>query len=266
MAQRAVQQRGLSIRAACQAFQISQACYRYEARRGIEDDEIAQWLLRLTDNNRNWGFGLCYLHLRNVRRFPWNHKRVYRIYRELELNLRIKPRKRLVREKPEPLTVPERCNEVWSMDFMHDQLEDGRSIRLLNVIDDFNREALGIEVDFSLPSHRVIRTLAQIMAWRGRPRVIRCDNGPEYISATLLNWASARDIHIEHIQPGKPQQNAYVERFNRTVRYEWLSQYHWSDLDEVREFATQWMWRYNHERPNMALGGITPKQRLAMAA
>lgn len=112
---------------------------------------------------------------------------MYRIYRELELNLRIKPRKRLVREKPEPLTVPEHCNEVWSMDFMHEQLEDGRSIWLLNVIDDFNREALGIEVDFSLPSHRVIRTLAQIMAWRGMPQVIRCDNGPEYISATLLN-------------------------------------------------------------------------------
>ena len=100
MAQRAVQQRGLSIRTACQAFQISQACYRYKARRNIEDDEIAQWLLCLTDNNRNWGFGLCFLHLRNVRHFPWNHKRVYRIYRQMELNLRIKPRKRLVREKP----------------------------------------------------------------------------------------------------------------------------------------------------------------------
>lgn len=152
------------------------------------------------------------------------------------------------------------------MDFMHDQLEDGRSIRLLNVIDDFNRGALGIEVDFSLPAQRVMRTLTQSMVWRGRPKVIRCDNGPEYISATLLSWAAVRGIHIEHIQPGKPQQNAYVERFNRTVRYEWLSQYHWSDLDEVWEYATKWMWRYNHERPNMALGGITPKQRLAMAA
>jgi putative transposase len=152
------------------------------------------------------------------------------------------------------------------MDFMHDQLEDGRSIRLLNVIDDFNREALGIEVDFSLPSQRVIRVLEQIMQWRGKPQVIRCDNGPEYISATLQNWASAKGIRLEYIQPGKPQQNAYVERFNRTVRYEWLSQYHWRNLDEVRDYATQWMWRYNHERPNMALGGITPKQRLAMAA
>ena len=152
MALQAVQQHGVSIKVACQAFQISQACYRYVARRNIEDDEIAQWLLRLTDSNRNWGFGLCFLYLRNVRGFRWNHKRVYRVYRELELNLRIKPRKRLVRGKPEPLTVPKTCNEVWSMDFMHDQLEDGRSIRLLNVIDDFNREALGIEVDFSLPA------------------------------------------------------------------------------------------------------------------
>jgi putative transposase len=105
-AQQAVQQWGLSIRAACLAFQISQACYRYEAQRGIEDDEIAPCLLRLTDNNHNWGFGLCFLLLRNVRRFPWNHNCVYRIYREMELNLHIKPRKRLMREKPEPLTVP----------------------------------------------------------------------------------------------------------------------------------------------------------------
>lgn len=150
MAQRAVQQRGLSIRAACQAFRISQACYRYEARRDTEDEEIARWLLRLTDNHSTWGFGLCFLYLRNVQGFAWNHKGVYRMYRELELNLRIKPRKRLVREKPEPLSVPQAINEVWSMDFMHDQLQDGRSIRLLNVIDDFNREALGIEVDFSL--------------------------------------------------------------------------------------------------------------------
>ena len=112
------------------------------------------------------------------------------------------------------------------MDFMHGQLDDGRSILRLNVINDFNREALGIEVDFLLPSHCVIRVLTQIMAWRGKPKAIRCDNELEYISATLLNWACSRGIRIEHIQPGKPQQNAYVERFNRTVRYEWLFQYY----------------------------------------
>jgi len=123
----------------------------------------------------------------------------------LELNLRIKPRKRLNREKPEPLAVPEAINEVWSMDFMHDQLSDGRCLRLLNVIDDYNREALGTEVDFSLPSERVIRALEQIIEWRGRPNIIRC-------------------------------------------------------------FATRWVWHYNHDRPNMALGGFTPKQCLTIAA
>jgi putative transposase len=124
----------MSISAACLAFRISQACYRYEVKQQAENDEIADWLLRLTDNNRNRGFGLCFLYLRNVRGFAWNHKRVYRIYRELELNLRIKPRKRLVREKPQPLSVPETTNQVWSMDFMHDQLEDGRSFRCSHLL------------------------------------------------------------------------------------------------------------------------------------
>lgn len=266
MAKRAVQERGISIRLACELYQISQTCYRYEAQRNIENEQIANWLVRLTDNNRSWGFGLCYLFLRNVKGYQWNHKRVYRIYKELELNLRIKPRKRLIREVPEALNVPEAINQIWSMDFMHDQLQDGRSFRLLNVIDDFNREALGIEVDFSLPLERVIRALNQIIEWRGKPKAIRCDNGPEYISGKLIAWADAQRIRIEYIQPGKPQQNAYVERFNRTVRYEWLSQYYWEDLEEVRLFATNWMYDYNHNRPNMALGGFTPKQRLAMAA
>ena len=108
--------------------------------------------------------------------------------------------------------------------------------------------------------------LDQIIEWRGAPLVIRCDNGPENISGLIQAWAARCGIRLEHIQPGKPQQNAYVERFNRTVRYEWLSQYYWEGLDEVRLFATQWMYHYNHYRPNMALGGFTPKQRLAMAA
>lgn len=148
---------------------------------------------------------------------------MYRIYRELELNLGIKPRKRLMRQTPGPLTVPTNVNQVWSMDFMHDRLADGRSIRVFNVIDDFNREARSIEVDFSLPSERVIRTLKQIIGWRGKPLAIRCDNGPEYLGAAIVEWAEAWGIKFGYIQPGKPQQNAYVERFNRTVPYEWLS-------------------------------------------
>jgi len=266
MAQRAVTERGLSVRLACAAFVISETCYRYQPRLSDENAEIADWLIRLTHNQRNWGFGLCFLYLRNVKGFPWNHKRVYRIYCALELNLRIKPKKRLVREKPEPLAVPESINEVWSMDFMHDQLSDGRTFRLFNVLDDFNREGLGIEVDFSLPAERVIRSLEQIIEWRGQPQALRCDNGPEYISGALQTWANNRGIRVEYIQPGNPQQNAYIERYNRTVRYDWLSQYLFDSIEEVQDFATRWLWTYNYERPNMGLGGITPKQKLALVA
>lgn len=212
MAQRAIESRGMGVRAACQAFSISETCYRYQPKLASENAEIADWLVRLTASYRSWGFGLCFLPLRNVKGFGWNHKRVYRIYRHLELNLRIKPKKRLVREKPAPLVIPAAINETWSMDFMHDQLADGRSFRLFNVLDDYNREGLGIEIDFSLPAERVIRALEQIIAWRGQPKAIRCDNGPEYISGALLGWATSRGIRIDYIQPGKPQQNAYVER------------------------------------------------------
>ncbi len=262
----AVRRRRIPIRLACAAFGISEACYRYRPKLATENEEIADHLLRLTHNQRNWGFGLCFLHLRNVKGYPWNHKRVYRIYRELELNLRIKPKKRIVRARPESLAVPEVMNRTWSMDFMHDALADGRSYRLLNIIDDFNREGLGMEVDLSLPSERVIRTLEHIIEWRGKPAAIRCDNGPEYTSATLITWAARRGIRLEYIQPGKPQQNAYVERYNRTVRYDWLGQHLFESIEEVQDFATQWLWAYNHERPNMALGGITPKQKLTLAA
>ena len=255
-----------SIRHACLTFDVSETCYRYRATRPDEDAVIADWLVRLTTAYRDWGFGLCFLYLRNVKGFGWNHKRVYRIYRALELNLRIKPRKRLARAKPEPLTVPTTINEVWSIDFMHDALSNGRSFRLFNVLDDFNRQGLGIEADFSLPAERVIRSLEQIIEWRGAPKAIRCDNGPEYISGLLLAWAERRGIRIDHIQPGKPQQNAYVERYNRTVRYGWLSQWLFDSIEDVQEAATRWLWTYNNERPNMAIGGITPMQKLALAA
>ena len=209
---------------------------------------------------------MCYLYLRNVKHFAWNHKRVYRIYRALELHLRIKPRRRLVRATPQPLAVPAAINQVWSMDFMHDQLRDGRSFRLFNVIDDHNREGLTIDADLSLPARRVIRALDQIIAWRGKPLVMRGDNGPEYISHTVQQWATQRGIRLDFIQPGNPQQHADVERFNRTVRYDWLAPHLFESIAEVQEAATRWLWTYNNERPNMALGGITPAQRLLHVA
>lgn len=245
---------------------VSESCYRYQCRLSDENDVIADWLLRLTQERRNWGFGLCFLYLRNVMGFGWNHKRVYRIYKQLALNLRIRPRQRLSRKRPEALSVPESTNEMWSMDFMSDQLGDGRTFRTLNVLDDFNREGLGIEVDFSLPAQRVVRSLEQIIAWRGKPEGIRVDNGPEYVSQTLRQWAQKQRIALCYIQPGKPQQNAYIERFNRTVRGEWLGQNIFETIEEVQKQATNWLWTYNNDRPNMGIGGITPTMKLKTAA
>jgi putative transposase len=144
---------GISIRLSCKAFSISETCYRYQTKLSDDNTLIADWLMRLTHANRRWGFGLCYLYIRNVKGFLYNHKRIYRIYRESELNLRIKPRRRLKRERPDdPLDIPRQINQVWSIDFMHDRLSDGHGFRTFNVLDDYNRVGLGIEVDLGLPA------------------------------------------------------------------------------------------------------------------
>lgn len=157
-------------------------------------------------------------------------------------------------------------NQVWSMDFMSDSLTDGRSLRTFNVIDDYNREGLIIEVDLSLPGARVTRALDQVIEWRGKPSAIRCDNGPEYISSTLVQWANEKRITLLYIQPGKPTQNAYVERFNRTVRHEWLDMHSFESVEQAQQLATQWLWQYNNERPNTAIGGVPPIYKLREAA
>ena len=247
---------------ACNALSISATCYAYQAKLSHENAEIADWLLRLTTTHKRWGFGLCYLFLRNTKGFKWNHKRVYRIYRELELNLRIKPRKRIKRDKPEALSVPSTINQVWSMDFMSDSLKDGRSLRTFNVLDDFNRECLAIDVDISLPTKRVIRSLEQIIEWRGKPSALRCDNGPEYISQELIDWTAKEKITLLYIQPGKPTQNAYVERFNGTARREWLELNIFESIEHAQLLATQWQWTYNNERPHSAIGGVPPRKLL----
>lgn len=265
MAQRAVERHPVSIRFACECVGVSPSCFCYRPKLSSENAVIADWLLRLTTANRRWGFGLCFLYLRNVQGYGWNHKRVYRIYRELELNLRIKPRRRIKRDKPDALSVPVAINQVWSVDFMSDALSDGRSLRTFNVIDDYNREGLAIEVDLSLPSQRVIRALEQVIEWRGRPDAIRLDNGPEYIAQALVDWANEYRIILLYIQPGKPTQNAYIERFNRTVRHEWLDLHVFDSIDQAQQLATRWLWTYNNERPHTAIGGIPPRRLLKAA-
>ena len=262
MARQAIHDHRVTVRLACQAFKISETCYRYDPKLSSENELIADWLLRLTTTHKQWGFGLCFMYLRNTKGFKWNHKRVYRIYKQLELNLRIKPRRRIKRDKPQALSVPLSINQTWSIDFMSDSLNTGRKIRTFNVIDDYNRECLGIEVDHSLPAQRVIQSLEQLIEWRGKPKAIRCDNGPEYISHALREWAQTTGIELMHIQPGKPTQNAYIERFNRTARNEWLNMHIFDSIDHAQNTATQWMWVYNNVRPHSSISGIPPRKLL----
>ena len=266
MVQETVKNKNVSVTLSCKIFMISETCYRYTARLSDENSLIAQYLIDLTNQKKNWGFKLCFLYLRNVKGYKFNHKRVYRIYTELALNLRIKPRRRLKRDKPAVLHSPSNINQVWSMDFMHARLYKGNSVRLFNVIDDYNREGLAIDIQHSHPSGSVIKTLENIIEYRGKPKAIRCDNGPEYISYKFTAWAGAQGIKLLYIQPGNPQQNAYVERYNRTVRYDWLNQYEFKTLADMQDYSTKWLWHYNNERPNMAIGGITPMQKLQFAA
>ncbi|MFN9327079.1 MAG: IS3 family transposase, partial [Flavobacteriales bacterium] len=179
-------------------------------------------------------------------------------YTGLGLNIRRRAKKRLPARVKQALFRPEGPDQVYSIDFMHDSLWDGRSYRLLNVIDDYNREVLAIEVDTSLPALRVIRVLERIKSVRPLPKMIRVDNGPEFISAKLDHWCRANGITLTYIQPGKPTQNAYVERLNGSMRRELLSAYVFRTLEEVREKADEWMNDYNHHRPHKSLGYRPP--------
>ena len=142
---------------------------------------------------------------------------------------------------------------------MSDALVDGRQLRTFNVLDDYSRESLGIEVDLSLPSERVIRSLEQIIEWRGKPSAIRADNGPENIAQRVVDWATDNKITLIYIQPGKPTQNAYIERFNRTARHEWLDLHDFESVEHAQVLATDWQWIYNNERPNTAIRGVPPR-------
>jgi putative transposase len=210
-----MQEFGASERQACRTVQLSRCAYRYQTKK-TADEPIAQELRQLAESQPRWGCGKMTDYLRNQVGHIWNHKRIRRVYRAMALHLKRKPKKRLPARAAQTLVVPVQANQTWSLDFMSDALSNGRTFRTLNVIDDFNREALWIEVDTSLPAERVVRVLEQLLDWRSKPAFIRMDNGPELISQRLESWAQGKHIELLHIQPGKPAQNAYIERFNRT--------------------------------------------------
>lgn len=226
-----------------------------------DDSEVIDILNPLVEKHPRNGFRKLFLRIRNAGH-EWNHKKVYRVYTSLGLNIRRKTKKRLPKRIKKPLTHLTQPNKVWSMDFMADNLWNGKRYRLLNVIDEFNRELLETEVDTSLQSIRVIRTLERIIDWRGRPEAIRVDNGPEFISTQLEMWSKSNNIKLLFIRPGQPTENARVERFNGSFRRELLDCYVFSSLKEVRDHVEEWIYDYNHHRPHEALNDLTPIQFL----
>jgi putative transposase len=230
--------------------------YYYTPKRS-NDDEVRQRLSELSLLHNRWGFWMMHHHLRHLN-YHWNHKRVYRIYTEMGLNLRRRHKKRLPVRVMEPLLQPIRPNITWSMDFMHDVLSNKINFRSLNIIDDYNRECLGITIDTTLNSKRVIRQLEQLVGWRGIPQRIRVDNGPEFIAGALGEWTKSKGIELKFIEPGKPYQNGYMERFNRSFREEVLDNYCFDRLTEAQAMAHAWMWIYNNQRPHTALENKPP--------
>lgn len=247
---------GLSVRAACRALRLSRSAPYYRTR--VRDDSaIIDAVSHHIRDNPGHGFGLLYKTLRAGPRLC-GKTRLWRVYCELKLNRPRRGKKRLPTRIREPLIVPLQLNETWSADFMSDALWSGRRFRTFNVIDDYNREALRIEVDTSLPAARVVRALNELIELRGKPKRLRLDNGPELISVALSEWAQGHRIELSFIQPGKPTQNAYIERFNRTYRTEVLDRYIFNSLNEVRSMTEDWRSRYNHTRPHTALGDVPP--------
>jgi putative transposase len=253
-----IQSHGVSQRQACKAVHLSSSTKRYQKRTG-KDGPVITSLQGLVEKFPAIGFWQCYYRIRRSG-FVWNHKRVYRIYTLLKLNLRRRARRRLPARVKQALFKPAGINEVWSVDFMADSLWNGRKFRLLNIVDDYNREVLQIETDTSLPTLRLIRCLEMLESIRGLPKMIRVDNGPEFISAQLDEWCRNKKITLVFIQPGKPMQNGYVERCNGNIRRELLNAYLFQTLDEVREKAEEWRLDYNENRPHASLGYVPPAE------
>ena len=246
---------GLSERRACRALGLSRSVLHYQPR--MANAPLQARLVALAGERRRFGYRRLHILLE---REGWiaNHKRIYRVYKAMKLNLRRKAKQRLPKRERVPLYVPRLPDTVWSADFMADALACGRRFRTFNVVDDFNREALHIEVDTSISSARLIRIFEQLKRDHGLPQVLRTDNGPEFLGEAFVQWAKLNGMAIRYIQPGKPNQNAYIERFNRTFREEVLDQHLFTRLDDVREAAYWWMLEYNEERPHDSLGDMTP--------
>ena len=255
LTQELVQEKKVPVSRACKLLSLTRSQFYYRSKK--DDKDVIEALQELAFKHPSYGFRKLFAYLRRSGK-AWNHKRVYRVYKLLKLNRKRRGKRRLPARVKQPLTQQILINQSWSMDFMSDSMVGNRKFRTLNVMDDCSREVLAIEIDTSLSSKRVIRTLERIIEQRGMPATIRTDNGPEFTSKDLELWSLDKGINIQFIQPGKPMQNGYIERFNRLYREAVLDAYLFFDLSEVRILTDEWIEEYNNKRPHESLGNMTP--------
>lgn len=248
----------VSVRRACRALGLSRSTCLYTARR-VRPTKLVEKIRQLAAELPRYGYRR--LHWRLGREgHQVNHKRVYRLYREEGLAVRKRKRKRFAAGQRVPIETPRSPNQTWSMDFVHDQLADGRRFRALAIVDNCTRESIAIEVDFSLPGFRVARVLERLAETRGLPKTIIVDNGPEFAAQELDRWVYRRGVRIHFIRPGKPIENAFAESFNGRLRDECLNQHWFTGIEDARTKIENWRNEYNTERPHSSLGNLTPKE------
>ena len=232
--------------------------YRQPVNWQYRDKDVIEAINQKIEKHPRWGFWKCHNRLR-LDGYEWNHKRTYRVYKALNLNLPRRKKRRLPQRVQQPMLVEHEVNAEWSLDFMSDTFyQTSRRFRTLNILDEGVREVLDIVIDTSITAQRVVRALERLVEWRGKPEAIRVDNGPEYIAQTFKDWCDDNGIELRYIQPGKPNQNAFIERFNRTYRHEVLNAYVFESLYQVRHITRKWMIEYNEERPHDSLGNVPP--------
>ncbi len=253
-----MREHGLSIVQACEVVRLSRtAWYRRPVSRMERDRDVIEVLSEISTRKSRWGFWKLHARLR-LEGHRINHKRLHRVYCDMELNLPRRLRRRLPVRVRRPLAAPTQLNERWALDFMSDAHYGGKPFRTFNVLDEANREALGIEVATSIPSARVIRVMQQLIELYGKPCALRLDNGSELTSIAFTEWCEAQRIELHFIEPGKPDQNAFIERFNRSYREEVLDAYLFESISQVRELSEIWLREYNQERPHDSLGRLPP--------
>lgn len=247
---------GKGERWSCRTLGVSRASHRYERQR-VDPPDLVKALLKLAADRPRYGYRFLHRKLRQ-QGFRYNHKRIQRLYREHDLAMRVRRRRRFASSPRVQPSRPTASGQQWAMDFVSDHLTSGRRFRTLNVVDEFDRRAPGILVETSISGERVARFLDEIAASSGLPKTIVVDNGPEFISNALDRWAHERGVVLHFIKPGTPTQNAFIESFNGSFRNECLQANWFDSLDEARQLIEAWRVDYNDERPHSSLGGLTP--------